>query len=48
VLGWDAIDQHVRLRRDNGRVDESEEEEAANEGTDGSVGRVGVFPLAIS
>lgn len=30
MLGWDTVDQHVRLRGDNGWVDETEEEKAAN------------------
>jgi hypothetical protein len=45
VLGGDSIDEHVGLRRDDGRVDEAKEEEAADEGAEGKVGRFWIFPL---
>lgn len=41
----DTINQHIRLRSDDRRVDETEEEEAAYQATDRCVARFGVFPL---
>ena len=45
VLRRDAIHQHIGLRGDNGRVDETKEKEAANQRTNGVVGRFRVFTL---
>ena len=47
VLCWHALDEHVSLRCDNGRVDEAKEKEPANEGTNGIVRRVRIFSLKI-
>lgn len=44
-LRWHTINKHVRLRRDNGRVDEPKEEESTNERADGIVRRLRVFSL---
>lgn len=40
-----AVDEHVGLRCDDRRVDETKEEEAADQGTDRVISRFGVFPL---
>lgn len=45
MLGGDTVDEHIRLWSDDGRVDEAEEEEAADKGTDGEVCYVGVLAL---
>jgi hypothetical protein len=45
MLGWNAFDQHVRLGRDNGWVDESKEKETANEGANGIISRFRVLAL---
>lgn len=42
-----AVDEHVRLRRDDRRVDESQEEEAADQRADGRIRRVGVLALCV-
>jgi len=43
----ERVDEHVGLRRDDGRVDEAQEEEAADERADGEVGRLGVLALRV-
>ena len=45
VFGGYSVDQHVRLWCDDGRVDETEKEETANERADGRVCRVWVLSL---
>lgn len=45
VLAWQAIDKHIGLRSDNGRVDEAQEEESSNQRADGKVRGVRVFSL---
>lgn len=45
VLIRDSIDEHVGLRGDDSGVDESKEEEAADERAKSKVARVGVLPL---
>lgn len=45
MFGRDAVDEHVCLRGNDGWVDESEKEEAADEGTDGKVCHIWVLSL---
>ncbi len=45
MLGGSAIDEHIGLGRDNGRVDESQKEEAADKGTDDLILSIWVFSL---
>lgn len=40
-----VLDEHVGLRRDDGGIDEPKEEEAADEGAHGCIGRFGVLAL---
>jgi len=45
VLCWNTLYEHVCLRCDNGRIDKTEEEEAANERANGIVCGFGIFAL---
>ena len=43
LVAGHGVDQHVRSRGDNGRVDEAQEEEASDQGTDGGILGLGVL-----
>lgn len=45
MLRGDAVDEHVCLRRDNRRIDESQEKKATDERADRDIGHVGIFAL---
>lgn len=45
VFGRDTVNQHVSLRRDNGRVDKPKEEETANKRTNSVIRSIGIFAL---
>ena len=43
AISWRRINKHIHVGRDDGRIDESQEEKPANEGTDGMILRIWVF-----
>ena len=46
MLSGYAIDQHVRLGGDNRGIDETQEEETTDEGADGVICGLWIFPLS--
>lgn len=48
VLCWDAVDEHVRLRGDDGGIDEPEEEEPSDKRAECEFGNLWVFPLQVA